>query len=1043
MSDPTELTEPTDSNDTTNDTPGIQADIRPLNAPRPGALVERNNFTVRGPDYHSPNDETVKLHLYVFSQGSNRFVGEKLLWLIPNVVPFVTQFTMSMPAWVPDRARAYLHYQFRLKSGIESDWYDSDWFEIATPPNIKSHVSGQTQDVARPVLSGTAPGLSGLRVRAVKQVSPSSTIFLSNVGSVDSNLAWTLPLTQDLVDGNNEIIIRMWLPAGVESSDVSTSFIYYLLPNAIIIPLPGNGFVKVPRPEISGTGVAGAQVDIHMGGDGTTVYGTATVLANNTWKVIPTRDLPQGAFQLTAKQRKDGKTRTWATAVQAFALYPLTITGPGGEQNTSFIVTGRGGLAGADVVVYLDRTDTVCGTTNVSADGSWSAAVSGLLPGVRGLTALQKQSGYTADRGSPMIFRIRPPALTAVTATLLPNQQVRLSGNGFNGATVEFTYVSGPGSQPVPPATVADGTWQTTVTNWTPGSYTFSVTQKVSDGAGGWITSLPYQFTFTWAMPDPADVTYCVADYTPTFSGNGYTGATVLIKKQGGAEAAPDATVVNGRWSSKSAQVWGPTLEQKVHLKQRLGGQESANWVEISVTITPLAPVITSLVDNEMSPTLSGTCWPGAEVNLVFSDNATVNRAVVTDGTWTYRRSMPFAADVVHTVTVTQTAATLKSPPTQRTFSVFRTLHQPVITPPPAPEVGRDLTVRGTQGVAGATMQLRDAQFQLPLGPAKPLTRDGDWDIALVGLEFREYTIDAQQTLGGQASVRSAMHTFKVVVLPPDIQVPAPGGELPRTATISGTGMPGAAVDVWLQGQAQPVLSGLPVRSDGHWEGNVTLDIGHQTLWATQIFDNKLSRNSTPQTVRVVPAAPYIETPAANELVGRRTVVSGFGYPGDRVAVSFAHAPLEELARGLVLDDRTWSVVVNLTHSSGSTALIAVQWREAFNSGASARREIQLGTYLPGITAPAPGQWVTHPVGFAGTGLSGSGSVSSWFNPDLKWQVNIGVPGGRWQGSANTPLPQGGNWVRFQQTIVDSPRPTTPSDSVESERFEVAQGDRP
>ncbi|MEO6677071.1 MAG: hypothetical protein ABIO21_06835 [Pseudomonas sp.] len=681
MSDQPELPEPANSNDTTNDTPGVQAEMRPLNAPRPGALVQRNNFTVRGPDFHSSNDETVRLHLYVLIRGSNSFVGERLSWLTPNVVPFVTQFDMAMPGDVPDRARAYFHYQFRQFNGEVSKWYDSDWFEIATPPYIRSHVSGQTQDVVRPTLSGNAPGLSGLRVRAVRLAPPGAPIPVSNVGTVGSDNAWTLPLTQDLVDGTNTIAIRMWLASGVESSDVSTTLIYNLLANAIITPLPGAGFIKVPRPEISGQGVFGAQVDIHKSGDGTTVYGTASVQTNNTWRVTLTRDLPQGAFQLTAKQRKDGKTRTWATAVSAFGLFPLSITSPGGEQNSSFVLTGQGGLAGADVVVYLDRTDTVCGTTKVAANGSWSAVVSGLSPGARGLTVVQKQSGYTADRAAPVLFTIRPPALTTVNVTPLPNQQVRLSGNGFDGATVEFTYVSGPGLTTVPPALVASAAWETTVSNWAPGRYTFRATQKVSNGSGGWIVSPLYEFSFNWAVPDPTNVTYSVEGYTPTFSGNGYTNATVLIKKQGGAEAAPDARVVNGRWTSTSTQAWGPTLNQLVHLKQRLGTEESALWVEISVTIAPLAPVITNLVENELSPTITGTCWPGAVVDLVFSDSPTVNKAVVTNGTWSFRRPTPFAPDVTHTVTVTQTAASQTSPAAQRSFSVSITLHQAPLQP--------------------------------------------------------------------------------------------------------------------------------------------------------------------------------------------------------------------------------------------------------------------------------------------------------------------------------------------------------------------------
>lgn len=1013
---------------------GTQAELRPLNAPSPGRLVSRSGFSILGPDYHSPNDETVKLHLYVLNGATSSYVGERLLFLQPNVVPFSTDWNVEMPAWVPTRAYACFHYQFKQKNGTESYWYDSGWFEVATPPLITSHVSNQTQDVVRPTLSGT--GAAGGFVQ-VSRTGLGGAEQLSAVGSVRSNGTWDLPLTKDLPDGSNPIYVKMWFDAASPTNSISTNFVYNLLANAIISPLPGNGFINRPRPEISGTGIAGSQVDIHKTGDGTTVYGTANVQTNNTWTVTLARDLPQGSFQLTAKQRKDGKTRTWATAVSGFGLYPLTITAPASPQETAFTLSGTGGVAGAEVFVYQDRSDTLYGRATVSADGRWSVSMTGLPPGALGLTALQTYSGYTAERSSPVMLNIRPPVLTTPLTTVLPDNKVKVSGSGHTGATVEFTYVSGPGAQTLPATPVVNGAWEVTATGWPPGSYTFSVTQKVSDGAGGWIISQPRQFAFTWAVASPSDVTYTVTDYTPTFSGRGTTGATVWVRKSGGPIAAPDATVVNNQWSSQSEAPWGPTLEQVVHLKQILNGQQSEGWVEIKVTIAPLAPVITSLVENGLSPTVTGTCWPGAVVSLVFSDRPTVVHSPSgATGTWTFRRPTDFASGVTHTVTVTQTAASQTSPSVQRTFTVARTLLKPVITEPQEnAEAGRELTVRGSSGVAGASMQLRDAQFGRPLGSPKVLTRDGDWEISLTGLEFRLYQIDAQQSLDGRDSERSLERNFHVVVLPPQILVPVSGGDLPRVGTVSGTGMPGALVEVFLQGRPQPLLGPLPVRVDGSWDGVVTLDVGHETLFARQTFEDKTSRDSPFQSFRVVPAAPSIETPALNEFVGRHAVVSGFGYPGDSVTVALAQAPQQVLGRGTVLDDRTWSVTVELDAPSGQRELIVVQWQGEFDSGRSLRA-VHMGTYLPVIDRPAPGQRVVNPIELAGTGKPGVMSVVSWFNPDTRWLADVRVPAAQWEGTASQSLPGGGSWVRLQQTISES-TPATTSDWTESERFEV------
>ncbi|WP_256207437.1 hypothetical protein [Pseudomonas nunensis] len=1033
MSDQPELPEPVNTSDTT----GIQGALRPLNAPRQGALVSRNGFIVRGPDFHSVNDETVKLHLYVSSAGTNRFVGERVHWLQPNVVPFTTDWNMPTPAWVTSRASAYFLYQFKLKNGGESDWYDSGWFEVATPPVITSHVSNQAQDVVRPTLRGT--GEPGCLVRAVKVFS-SSIDYLSQIAIVNDDRTWALPLTRDLPDGAFEFEVRMWLPAAVESSNVSTGFIYNLLAIPVIAPLPDNGFIKVPRLEISGTGVAGAQVDIHKSGDGTTVYGTVSVQENKTWKVTPSRDLPQGAFQLTAKQRKDGKTRTWASAVSAFGLFPLTITGTTAEQDTAFTLSGTGGLANADVVVYLDLTNTLIGNGKVTSNGSWNVAISGLIPGTRSLTVLQKHSSYTSDRSLPRAFKIRPPKLTQVNVEPLPNQAAKLSGAGYDGAMLALTYISGPENKKLPEVPVVNGAWQLTTAAWAPGIYFYSAIQKVSDNAGGWIPSQDLIFTFPILppelepVPDPTNVTY-TRDYTPTFSGNGVTGATVMVRIPSGAIAAPDTSVVYGRWSSQAIAVWGPVFERLVHLRQALNGQESPSWIEIKVSIPPLAPQITDVVPDGLSPTFTGNCWQsGAVVNLAFSDNPSmVETATVTGGTWTFRRAGSFAPNVTHTVTVTQVAAQQTSPPTTRTFEVSRTLLKPIITYPMREiEVELDLNVTGRQGVAGASLQLRIDGINA--GAAKQLDSDGDWSVELKNLAFGRRILDAQQTLDGRPSERSESVPFYVVLMPPLFTTPRPGSDLPRVSTISGEGLPGAKVEVWLDGRDDFLLTGVTVNPAGHWEGPVTLPVGVTKLRARQAIGQVVSNDGPLLTCNVVPVAPYIETPVEGGHIGRSTVVSGFGVPGDTVTILLGE---NRLGSAAVLEDRTWSVSATLTQPGGAQVLVVVASLDGFESDRSARRPVVLGSYVPIIDSPQAGRWVSDPVAFSGQGRAGIGQLVSWFNPEQSWAPNLSVSAQGWQGLAVRALPAGGNWCRFKQTIVDGSDASTISDWSESGRFEV------
>ncbi|WP_225927206.1 hypothetical protein [Pseudomonas ekonensis] len=680
----------------------------------------------------------------------------------------------------------------------------------------------------------------------------------------------------------------------------------------------------------------------------------------------------------------------------------------------------------------MDLTETKVGEAS-AAGNNWNVQVN-LEPGQRSLVVQQIVNNRPSVRSIPRAFKIRPPALTAVTATP-SGTSVKFTGAGHTGATVQISVVSGPGGMAPPNATVTSGRWETTASNWPFGTYQLRAIQKVPDNAGGWIESLPYAFTVSHVFPDPYEVTF-TRDYQPTFSGKGFTGARVRLYDEGGAtQPAPEAPVVGGQWSSRASQVWGPTWLRPVHIKQFLNGQESPNWITVNVTIAPLAPTINPPVEDGLSPQLSGTCWPGAWVNITFSDRVTVHNVIGAGGTWSFRRPTDFAPEVTHTVTVTQTAANQTSPEASQTFSVVKPVPKPIITyPANNAEVGRDLTVRGQNGMAGATLQLRDAKFDRPLGAPVTLSRDGEWEVDLRTLAFGPNAIDAQQVRNNRPSERSDQVSFDVVLLSPVIEVPAEGQKLSRTSTLSGTGMKGGLVEVMLRDPDTVLLSDLEVGGDGRWQGEVTLPVGNKVLTVRQTFDGQTSQYSARRTYSVVPPAPYVETPAEDEHVGRHVTVSGFATPGDTVTVRLGTGQHSVQARTPVLEDRTWSVTLDFDVPGGRHGVLAVASSEGFDSQDSATRTVRLGTFMPVFEQPGAGRWVTSPVLFSGQGKPGNGRVLSWYNPDLRWTPAIPVTAAGWQGTAQQALPPGGHWCRFVQDISEG---TTVSDWADSQRFEV------
>ncbi|MGE8188923.1 hypothetical protein [Pseudomonas sp. NPDC086278] len=924
--------------------------------------------------------------------------------------------------------------QYTLSGLGKSPMGVSERFTVA-PPKLVIIEPPQNTIITNRAVSFLGYG-SLFRARVEVRVVPDGPEFWSSTagGSTWAVMANGLPKNKTVK------LVAVQIDGGIESEPSDEWTVIVLNEPLITVPQSGD-IIREYRPKVSGSGLPGATVSIQPSGVDTS-YGQALVAADGKWETVLQRNLPVGPFTFTARQTLRGYDSGWAVDVPVNVRLDVTvprITSPaaGAVVDETFTLSGADGEEGAIAQVFVDLSENKLGQANVQMPaGTWSVPVS-RPAGPVSLVAKQIIGALESPRSTARSFKVRPPAITAVTVTFPSETTVKFAGTGHTGATLEITVVSGPGGTAPPAAQVTAGKWETTATNWPFGTYNLKAIQKVSDNANGWIESQLYAFTVNRVFPDPSDVTY-TKDYQPTFSGKGYSGATVKLPfPGGGSTAAPDARVVNGQWSSRASEVWGPVLEREVHIKQFLNGQESPNWIILKVTIAPLAPVMNEPVENGLSPQLSGTCWPGAVLKLKYSDSPTEHAVDNQNGTWNYRRAEPFESGKTHTVTITQTAAQQTSPAAPKTFVVKAPIPRPVITEPEADsEVGRDVTIKGDSGMAGATMQLRDAQFGGNLGEPKRLTGDGAWSIDLSGLDYREYTIDARQTFNNRDSERSVARTFKAVLLPPVITLPKENGDLPRTATIEGWAMPNGRVEVRLEGVAEPLLTNIAVGFDGRWKAEVTLPVGAKTIRARQTADGQASKDSQALNFNVVPAAPYLETPAAGERVGRRVVVSGFGVPGDTVTVKLGDVARQVRAQSPVLEDRTWSVTVEIDQPGGRYGLVAVASCEGFESVDSPARSVELGTYLPSFDRPAAGHRVSNPVRFQGQGRPGGGQVISWFNPDLSWTTAFTFTTVGWQAPALGTLPSGGNWCRFFE-VFSGEGESIYSDTVETSRFDV------
>ncbi|MCU7215434.1 hypothetical protein [Pseudomonas sp. VE 196-7] len=859
------------------------------------------------------------------------------------------------------------------------------------------------------------------------------------------NGSWNVRLSQDLPEGS--------FVFHADSSFQGTHIGYSnkvpvtvdLRPAIPVITSPANASTQAMTFTVSGNrGEAGARV-ILFEDRGVTPVGQSDVLTGELWSASVT--LPPGAAPLIAKQFK-GDHESGRSEVRLFKVRPPALTSVSVTNPTLTTIEFSGaGLTNATVEITIVKgpAGATLPPAVVVTAGSWRTTSQNWPIGDYDLKIVQKVSdnagGWIPSHEYLFKTSSELPPPTEVTYTV-SNYTPTFTGKGVTNASVEVTDEAN-GNAVAPATTVTAQGWSTRAFQaWAPGSTrTVLILQKLGNAESDAVKRIINIDRF----PAPTDLSYTVVDYTPILSGKGVSGATVHVTdKASGVAIAPPASVTAQVWSAQASARWEPNTTKVVLLVQKDGALAS-DPVEMTITVPLLAPIITAVEDDGLSPKISGTCWPGATLSLKYSDSATEHRPVGTSGTWTFKRDAGFAPDKQHTVTVIQTVAGRPSPPASQMFSVSP--EKPVITEPDEnADTHYDMTVRGINGYSGATLQLRDAQFGRNLGEPKQLTTHNAWFIELKKLEFRKYQIDAVQTIAGRPSLPSAVRSFFVVLVPPVIEVPAPNQSLARTSTLSGTAEPFGHVTIRRENSSEILLDKVPVDSLGKWRAEVTVPVGNYTVKGRQFLETHESKESAPRTYKVVPAAPVIESPGRGVHVGRQVVVSGLGYPGDTVLVTLTGNGGTVRASAPVLDDRTWSLMLETGQSLGPADLVAVASRDDFESAASAALPVVLGTYLPTIDEPAPGFWVENPLRFVGKGRTGVGRVVPWFNPETALSAGIAVTAQGWRGEATQPQLPGGQWCRFQQTITDAADGSTVSDWVESERFEItsiAPGARP
>ena len=840
--------------------------------------------------------------------------------------------------------------------------------------------------------------------------------------------------TFHMPDGSDTVTIYATQTIGGATSVDSNQKTAYLAPTTLTTPAQG-AVVRADLIAFAGLGFPHSHVWAVVPNVGTELSEKKVVQIDKTWSAPVKVTLPSGACLVQAAYQYGGGPVKY-TDVRTFTVVgKLSITALPALQNMSFTLTGTKGIGGAKVEVKVDWGGESFGDDIVKAGGNWSVDVRMTKAGPINLVAEQTYQNVTSLRSEYQAFKIKPPQLVGIDVSYLSSGAVRFSGTGYDTATVDV-HISGNGTSQGSDV-VRNGTWSVEWNDQRPGQYQMEIRQKVADGSGWIYSDWSERLPVTIPVPTPTLRVQVGADRKPVFSGTGHSrlgppAPQIEVRREG--ELLPAVPIVevgsNDAWSSPAAEAWDPGVYY-VKAWQLFNVLRSEPTDLQRFTVNAPLPTV-SVSEDGMTPHFSGTCLNGAQVSLGFDgEEGTPHVATVTGTTWTFTRPEPFIPGS-YTARVTQSFGDVTSNEATQPFDIF--VLQPVITSPIDEDVDHNPVIRGTGGVPGATMYVFDAVTEVLLEES-PVT-ENEWSVSLEDLSFGSHSVYAVQQYGEWPSEESLRVTFTVILFPPTIDHPQPGDDLARGAVIDGyartvSGTNTAQVELWLDGEDEPLARVRARGFDGYWTYDHDLPVGDYVLRAKQFFAGQPSSFGPDHLFTVVPALPLIESPTPQQHMGSTVTVSGFGYAGDWVEVAWSDAPDTLLGRTQVQANRTWSLPLTIDRHAGPLQWVVQQECNGYRSGWSEAHEVRMLPGAPTFTAPEAGHWFAGTALFEGTGETGKRiELAQWFDSRQVVSQGDSVTAGTWTASPDAPLLPGPHWMKARQDD---------SDWADSLRFEVVR----
>ena len=743
--------------------------------------------------------------------------------------------------------------------------------------------SGDTTDDTQPQLQGTAPA------DTVITVYDGTTLL--GTATLDGSGGWSFTPVIPLTDGPHTLTVHATDAAG--NTTISTPFeltvdtvapstpdipAITVNPDGTETPLNPGETTRDTTPTLSGSGNPGDTVTIYNGGvklDDVLVDGTG----NWTW--TPATPLPNGTYDITLTvTNMDGTgnesapsqpvTITIDTDAPVAPAAPVItdsvsqITGPvpdGGTTNDPRPVLSGTGTAN-DVINITDTvngTPTVVGTVTVDSNGNWSwRPDSNIGEGTHVYTATATDEAGNVSDASPAITitvdTVAPdvPAIGAIGGApddgYITDATPTVGGTGTTGDTV-IVYNNGVELGRV---VVVNGEWSLTLPTQTDGP--LNITVAGVDAAGN-VSALSPVFTVTLDTVAPEipvinavvdsqlsnNVLY-TKDGTPTLTGTGEPGTTVIVSVDGTPSGAQVTVQSDGTWSwTADATLLDDTYVFTVASSDPAGNL-SGSSAPLSVTVDTVAPANPGNMSlPETGTPLTGTGEEGSTITVKDSGGTIIGTGVVgSDGSFSIALSPAQLDPTTLTVTATDAAGNPSADvPFIVTDSPLELPQVPVITAivDDADPVTGDVKGKTTNDTTPTLTGTAEAGSVITIyqdGSTTPLTTvtadgSGNWSYTPAALGEGLHTFEVTATLNGATSGRSPAASVTIDLTAPGtptigsviddvgpVTGPLTSGQTTNDnqPTLTGTGAVGDTISIYNNGV---LLDSVMVGNTGTW----------------------------------------------------------------------------------------------------------------------------------------------------------------------------------------------------------------------------------